>query len=132
MLQAARESKETLDSKVPLDSRERKEIKAIPGLIRPLPWQERLRRQRRRACRLRRRRYQLLSRRPGAVLAPLALLASQALRAIRARPARHPPSKDPPGKPDKPLLVPRAVPARQALLVRRVLLVHLDPPIPNY
>ena len=135
MLQAARESKGTLDSKVPLDSRERKEIKAIqvqPGLIRPLQWQERLRRQRRRACRLRRRRYQRLSRRPGAVLAPLALLASQALRAIRVRPARLLPSKDPPGKPDNPILVPRAVQARLALLVRQALLVHLDPPIPNY
>ena len=120
---------------MPLDSRERKEIKEIPvqpGLIRPPQWQERLRRQRRRACRLRRRRYQLLSRRPGAVLAPLGLLESQALRAILVRPGPHPPSKDPPGKPDNPILVPRAVPARLALLVRRDLLVILDPQIPNY
>ena len=121
-----------------LDSRERterKEIKAIPGLIRPLQRQERLRRQRRRACRLRRRRYQLLSRRPGAVLAPLALLESQALRAIRGLPGRLLPSKDPLGKPGNHILVRqarRAVPARLALLVRRGLLVHLDPLMPNY
>ena len=108
MLQAARASKETLDSKVPLDSRERKEIKEIlvqPGLIRPPQWRERLRRQGLRPRRLRRRRYQLLSRRPKAVLAPLALLANLALRAIRGRPARHLQSKDPLGKPGNPILV---------------------------
>ena len=135
VLQAAQASKETLGSKVPLDSRERKEIKEIlvqPGLIRPPQWRERLQRQGLRPCRLRRRRYQLLSRRPKAVLVPLGLLESQVLRAIRGLPGHPRPSKDQLGKQDNPILVRRAVPARLALLVRRGLLAHLDPPIPNY
>ena len=124
-------SKETLDRKATRDSREKKEIKetldrkAIPGRIRPPQWRERLRRQGLRPRRLWRRRSQLLSRRPQN-RAPLAL------RAIRVRPVPHPPSKDPLGKQGNPILVPRAVPARLALLVRRALLAHLDPPIPNY
>ena len=114
--QAAQANKETLDRKATRDRREVKEIKAIPGPIRPPQWQERLRRQGLRPRRLWRRRSQLLSRRPQN-RAPLALLANLALRAIRVRPVPHPPSKDPLGKPDKPLLVRRAVPVRQALLV---------------
>ena len=138
---AAQANKETRDRKATRDSREKKEIKekkaikeiaAKPDLIKPLQWRERLRRQRRRACRLRRRRYQLLSRRPGAVLAPLGLLESLGLRAIRGRPARLLPSKDPPGTQGNHILVRPAGPARRALLVRRVLLVLLDPQMPNY